>query len=68
VSLSSDDPVRVVHEQLVCDSPMVAASGAGRRVGAALASDLEDRVIELRHLDDLVSSRELLPAILKEFG
>lgn len=62
------DPVRVAHEWLVAESPMAAHVRAGRRVGGSLADELDERVVELRHLDDVVSSRDLLPAVLKELG
>src|SRR2546423_5460165 len=39
---------------------------AGRRVGTGLVGKLEARVIELRHLDDTVSSAHLLPVVLTE--
>ncbi|RCW43322.1 hypothetical protein DFQ14_107212 [Halopolyspora algeriensis] len=39
---------------------------SGRRVGHGLAAELESRVVELRHLDDTVSSAELSPIIGKE--
>ncbi|WP_246536322.1 helix-turn-helix domain-containing protein [Saccharopolyspora endophytica] len=58
VPLQSDagDPVRVAHEWLVGESPMAAHVRSGRRVGVSLAEELEARVVELRHLDDVVSS------------
>lgn len=62
------DPVRLAHEWLVSDSPTVMHSRAGRRVGATLADDLEQRVIELRHLDDSVGGRTLYPVVRKELG
>lgn len=64
----ADDPLRIAHEWLVSDSPIAAHVRAGRRVGASLADELETRVVELRHLDDVVSSRVLLPAVSKELG
>lgn len=63
-----DDPLRAAHEWLVDDSPAVVQSQAGRRVGATLARDLENRVIELRHLDDFVGSADLFPVIRKELS
>lgn len=70
VPLQSDagDPVRVAHEWLVGESPMAAHVRSGRRVGVSLAEELEARVVELRHLDDVVSSGVLLPAVVKELG
>ncbi|CAM2800406.1 helix-turn-helix transcriptional regulator [Saccharomonospora xinjiangensis] len=61
-----DDPLRVAHEWLVADNPVEVHSAAGRRVGAGLAGELEHRVIELRHLDDVVGGRDLLPVVHQE--
>ncbi|MGH3932352.1 MAG: helix-turn-helix domain-containing protein [Pseudonocardiaceae bacterium] len=63
-----DDPLRVAHEWLVTDSPTVTASRSGRRVGASLASRLEGRVIELRHLDDVLGGGDLFPLVSKELS
>lgn len=64
----SDDPLRVAHEWLVNDSPVIVQSRTGRRVGGTLARSLESRVIELRHLDDFVGSGDLFPVIHKELS
>ena len=60
------DPVRVAHEWLVSESPIAQQTRSGRRVGASLAENLEHRVVELRHLDDTVSSTNLGPVVTKE--
>lgn len=62
------DPLRVAHEWLVSPSPMAVQTRAGRRVGHSLPDELEARVVELRHLDDTVSSAELGPVIFAELG
>ncbi|MGW1680312.1 helix-turn-helix domain-containing protein [Saccharopolyspora sp. NPDC002376] len=62
------DPLRIAHEWLVSESPISVQFRSGRQVGESLAKELEARVIELRHLDDVVSSRDLLPAVSKELG
>ncbi len=41
---------------------------SGRRVGESLADALGARVVELRHLDDVVGSAELLPAVRQELA
>jgi transcriptional regulator with XRE-family HTH domain len=64
----SDDPLRVAHEWLVADAPVTVHSSAGRRVGASLAADLEGRVIELRHLDDVIGGTDLFPLVRKELA
>ncbi|SFT61504.1 Tetratricopeptide repeat-containing protein [Actinopolyspora lacussalsi subsp. righensis] len=53
---------------LVSASPMLVQTHSGRRVGSSLATELESRVVELRHLDDTVSSEELSPVISKELA
>ncbi|WP_245614449.1 helix-turn-helix domain-containing protein [Actinokineospora inagensis] len=60
------DPVRRAHEWLVADSPVAVQRCSGRRLGVSVADELAARVVELRHLDDVVSSGELLPAIRQE--
>jgi transcriptional regulator with XRE-family HTH domain len=64
----SDDPLRVAHEWLVTDTPVKVQTAAGRRVGATLAADLERRVIELRHLDDVIGGMDLFPLVRKELA
>lgn len=63
-----DDPLRVAHEWLVSDSPTVVQLRAGRRVGAMLVDRLEARVIELRHLDDVIGGGDLFPVASKELS
>lgn len=63
-----DDPLRVAHEWLVSDSPTVVQLRAGRRVGVLLADELETRVIELRHLDDVIGGGDLFPVVSKELS
>ncbi|WP_019031086.1 helix-turn-helix domain-containing protein [Salinispora arenicola] len=60
------DPVRLTHEWLIGDQPAAQHMRAGRRIGTGLIKTLESRVIELRHLDDTVGSRTLLPVIRTE--
>lgn len=63
-----DDPLRVAHEWLVYDSPAAVHGASGRRVGAGLAAEMERRVIELRHLDDVIGGVDLLPLVSKELA
>ncbi len=60
------DPVRVTHEWLIADSPATMHLRAGRQIGTDLVAALEARVVQLRHLDDTVSSSHMLPVITKE--
>lgn len=61
-----DDPLRVAHEWLVADTPADRHTVAGRRVGPGLASELERRVIELRHLDDVIGGGDFIPLVRRE--
>jgi transcriptional regulator with XRE-family HTH domain len=63
-----DDPLRVAHEWLVSDSPTVVQLRSGRAVGAMLVDKLEARVIELRHLDDVIGGCDLFPVVRKELS
>ncbi|GHJ47843.1 hypothetical protein Cs7R123_51850 [Catellatospora sp. TT07R-123] len=62
------DPVRITHEWLLGDTPASLQLRAGRQIGVSLVEALETRVVELRHLDDTVSSSHMLPVITKELG
>jgi transcriptional regulator with XRE-family HTH domain len=64
----SNDPLRVAHEWLVGEPLAHEHSLWGRRVGGSLAGELENRVAVLRHLDDVVSSDDLLPVVRKELA
>ncbi|MGK8488048.1 helix-turn-helix domain-containing protein [Nocardia asiatica] len=63
----SPDPIRVAHEWLVADNAPKTHACAGRRVGESLATEMEQRVVELRHLDDSIGGGELFPLVLREF-
>lgn len=63
-----DDPLRVAHEWLVADTPAHLHTAAGRRVGPTLADELEQRVIELRHLDDVIGGGDLIPLVRRELA
>ena len=61
------DPVRAAHEWLCGNQPPAGRPPkTGRRLGATQLRRLEARVIELRHRDDVVGSRELLPVVRAE--
>ncbi|MEV6905540.1 helix-turn-helix transcriptional regulator [Amycolatopsis sp. NPDC051071] len=62
------DPLRIAHEWLVADTPVTVHREAGRRVGASLADELEDRVMELRLLDDTVGGGDLIPLVRRELA
>lgn len=60
------DPIRLAHEWLVADSPVSVQSSSGRCVGESLIASLEARVVELRHLDDVIGGGDLWPLIRRE--
>ncbi|MEV0457890.1 helix-turn-helix domain-containing protein [Catellatospora methionotrophica] len=60
------DPVRITHEWLIAEMPAAAHTRAGRRIGVSLVEALDARVVQLRHLDDTVSSSHMLPVIIRE--
>lgn len=64
----AEDPLRVAHEWLVADTPATTHTAAGRRVGDSLVTELEQRVIDLRHLDDVVGGQDLLPLVTRELA
>ena len=62
------DPLRVAHEWLVSDDPVIESGRTGRRVGERLATELEHRVVELRHLDDVIGGGDLVPLVRTELA
>lgn len=62
----SDDPIRVAHEWMVADTPAAVHTRSGRRIGESLVTDLEQRVIDLRHLDDTIGGTDLFPIVRRE--
>ena len=58
-----EDIERLAHLWLICDPPQVIELNAGRRIGEALVSAVEHRVIQLRRADDFITgtaSRDLM--------
>jgi hypothetical protein len=58
-----EDIERLAHIWLICDPPQVIELNAGRRIGEALVSAVEHRVIQLRRADDFITgtaSRDLM--------
>ena len=58
-----EDIERLAHMWLICDPPQVIELNAGRRIGEALVSAVEHRVIQLRRADDFITgtaSRDLM--------
>lgn len=57
------DPLRIAHEWLLADAPLVEHASSGRRVGFGLADEMERRVVELRRLDDVMGGTALHPVV-----
>jgi transcriptional regulator with XRE-family HTH domain len=66
-STATASALRAAHEWLVSEPPQLLRQRAGRRIGAAQAAQIQDRVIQLRHLDDHLSGRDLAPVVLREY-
>lgn len=62
------DGLRTAHEWLVLDSPQVQESRAGRRIGAGLLDTLDQRVTELRYLDDRLGGRDTQELVGRELN
>lgn len=60
--------LRIAHEWLVAGPPQLTESRSGRRIGTAQASRIYQRVVELRHLDDHLSCRDLEPLAIREYA
>ncbi|EWM19811.1 sporulation protein [Kutzneria sp. 744] len=58
-TVDADNAVRLAHQWLITDPPQLVATHAGRRIGENLAAELEQRVIQLRRLDDHVGGGDL---------
>ena len=59
--------LRAAHEWLLSEPRQMLEQRAGRRIGRAQAVEIQDRVIQLRHLDDHLSGRDLAPVVLREY-
>jgi len=66
-STATASALRTAHEWLVSEPPQLLRQRAGRRIGAAQAAQIQDRVIQLQHLDDHLSGRDLAPVVLREY-
>ena len=61
------DAVAEALDWLVTEPPQVTVRHSGRRVGRALASEVQARVVRLRHLDDTLPGHDLAPLAVAEF-
>jgi tetratricopeptide (TPR) repeat protein len=63
---SAEDITRLAHIWLIVGAPQSVELRAGRRVGNALVSAVEHRVIQLRRADDFISGRRSHVLVRKE--
>lgn len=66
VELTPELAVRLAHEWLVTEPPQVIEVAAGRRIGKDLIGKVEQRVEQLRHMDDFVGGHDLYALVEKE--
>lgn len=60
--------LRIAHQWLVAEPPQLTETRSGRRIGNAQACRIYQRVVELRHLDDHLSCRDLEPLAIREYA
>jgi transcriptional regulator with XRE-family HTH domain len=59
LSVPAPTVARLIHEWLVVEPPHDLHLQTGRRIGEQLVASVEQRVVQLRHLDDFVGGRDL---------
>src|SRR5262249_55413140 len=62
------DWLRVAHEWLVLDPPQVVEQRSGPRIGASLLDQVEQRVAELRRLDDHLAGGDTYTLVSRELA
>jgi transcriptional regulator with XRE-family HTH domain/tetratricopeptide (TPR) repeat protein len=63
-----DNALRLAHEWLVTEPPQLYEMRAGRRVGARVVDQVEQRVQQLRHLDDHVGGLDTYEMVTGELA
>jgi tetratricopeptide (TPR) repeat protein len=58
--------VRLAHEWLVTEPPQIVETRAGRQIGEGLTRTVEQRVEQLRHMDDFIGGNDLYALVAKE--
>jgi tetratricopeptide (TPR) repeat protein len=58
--------VRLAHEWVIAEPPQLVELTGGRRIGADLVTQIEQRIAELRRLDDYVSGGDLTEVVERE--
>lgn len=67
-TVDASNAVRLAHQWLITDPPHLIDVRAGRRVGEHLAMELEQRVIQLRRLDDHLGGGDLATLVETELA
>lgn len=65
-TIDSANTIRLAHQWLITDPPQLVDIAAGRRVGTNMAAKLEQRVIQLRRLDDYLGGGDLAALVQNE--
>jgi transcriptional regulator with XRE-family HTH domain len=60
--------LRTAHQWLVAEPPQLTQVRSGRRIGTAQASQIYQRVVDLRHLDDHLPCSDLAPIAIREYA
>jgi transcriptional regulator with XRE-family HTH domain len=58
--------LRLAHEWLITEPPQIVESRSGRRIGSGLITQIEDRIHQLRQMDDFIGGVDLHAAVAKE--
>jgi tetratricopeptide (TPR) repeat protein len=67
-TVDATNAVRLAHQWLITDPPHLVDIRAGRRIGGHLAAQLEQRVIQLRRLDDHLGGGDLAALVETELA
>jgi len=67
-SVAAPTLARLIHEWLVVEPPHHLELQAGRQIGDRLVTQVERRVVQLRHLDDFVGGRDLHALVERELA
>lgn len=65
-AVTADTAASIAHAWLVTPPPQVLHQRAGRRIGAELVDELDQRTVRLRRLDDFAGVTVLTPAVMGE--
>lgn len=65
-AVTADTAAAIAHAWLVTPPPQVLHQRAGRRIGAELLDEIDQRTVQLRRLDDYAGVTVLVPAAMRE--